>query len=190
MRPADPSSFELLDADLDEDDQQRRLTVDRSLASGTNLTLPGSSTHRFSVYSASSYADLSVSAQSALGNTWRGDPETDWIRCHKVLKAFPRDGKKLEIWSDWLGLGREPAPDYQVFTVKANVKGKAKGAVEDDGPGLEALGFVDPIGALRDESFAEPEHGSDFAAGDSDNILAVLRAHVRMLLQTKAHDLY
>ncbi|KAH9950339.1 hypothetical protein B0H21DRAFT_722994 [Amylocystis lapponica] len=34
---------------------------------------------------------------------WRGD-EYDWERCHAVLRRVGRDGRKLEMWAQWLGL--------------------------------------------------------------------------------------
>lgn len=29
----------------------------------------------------------------------------DWERCHDYLRSLTRDGKKLEVWKSWLGLG-------------------------------------------------------------------------------------
>ncbi|KDQ63553.1 hypothetical protein JAAARDRAFT_65576 [Jaapia argillacea MUCL 33604] len=40
-----------------------------------------------------------------LEKVWQGDPEGDWKRCHAVLKRLPRDGRMLEMWGRWLGVG-------------------------------------------------------------------------------------
>jgi hypothetical protein len=35
---------------------------------------------------------------------WEGDVQDDWLRCHDYLRTLSRDGKKLEVWRQWLGL--------------------------------------------------------------------------------------
>ncbi|KAG9001714.1 hypothetical protein FRB90_011546 [Tulasnella sp. 427] len=77
--------------------------------------------------------DVSSSAYSALGHTWRGDPTSDWERCRRVLMQYNRDGKKLEVWSEWLGYTHDaeeahaPAVSEDYLTVKAKGKGKMIG---------------------------------------------------------------
>ena len=34
---------------------------------------------------------------------WRGDPD-DWNRCHHLMARLNRDGTKLELWREWLGV--------------------------------------------------------------------------------------
>jgi len=34
---------------------------------------------------------------------WRGDPD-DWNRCHHLMMRLNRDGTKLELWREWLGV--------------------------------------------------------------------------------------
>lgn len=68
--------------------------------------------------------DVSTSAYSALGHTWRGEPASDWERCRRVLMHYNRDGKKLEVWSEWLGVTHDaeeahaPAMSEDYLTVK------------------------------------------------------------------------
>lgn len=37
-------------------------------------------------------------------DVWSGDDvEQNWIRCHKLMKHLGRDGRKLELWKEWVG---------------------------------------------------------------------------------------
>ncbi|KIO27694.1 hypothetical protein M407DRAFT_189057 [Tulasnella calospora MUT 4182] len=75
--------------------------------------------------------DVSTSAYSALGHTWRGEPASDWERCRRVLAHYNRDGKKLEVWSEWLGITHDaedahaPAISEDYLTVKGKDKMEA-----------------------------------------------------------------
>ena len=48
---------------------------------------------------------LSVDSSIAPDFIWRGDGVDDWERCHDYLRSLIRDGRKLETWKLWLGLG-------------------------------------------------------------------------------------
>jgi len=48
---------------------------------------------------------LSVDSSIAPGFIWQGDGVDDWERCHDYLRSLIRDGRKLEVWKSWLGLG-------------------------------------------------------------------------------------
>jgi hypothetical protein len=47
----------------------------------------------------------SITSSIAPGFIWQGDEVDDWERCHDYLRSLTRDGKKLEVWKLWLGLG-------------------------------------------------------------------------------------
>lgn len=67
-------------------------------------------------------------------DVWLGDSvEGDWERCHRFMKHFGRDGRKLELWRLWLGYYH---PEYRdQFTIMDD-KGKRreKQWTEDEGP--------------------------------------------------------
>ena len=44
---------------------------------------------------------LELEAEEAM--VWRGDLD-DWKRCHQLMAGLNRDGAKLEVWRDWLGV--------------------------------------------------------------------------------------
>ncbi|KAG8901462.1 hypothetical protein FRB99_005291 [Tulasnella sp. 403] len=73
-----------------------------------------------------SSSDLGESEESALGNTWRGDPEADWDRCRRVMRHFGRDGRKLELWRDWLGLSLDSKLRPGLTQTSLSSLGKAK----------------------------------------------------------------
>ncbi|KAI0047837.1 hypothetical protein FA95DRAFT_1605785 [Auriscalpium vulgare] len=66
--------------------------------------------------SGSSALDLEVDEK----DVWKGD-EGDWRRCRLLMRQLITDGKKLEVWKDWLGI--QPPQDS---------KGKKKQWTEDD----------------------------------------------------------
>ncbi|KAF8807412.1 hypothetical protein BYT27DRAFT_7223239 [Phlegmacium glaucopus] len=99
--------------------------------------------------------------QTEPANVWSGDPKADWQRCLDVMKLFGRDGRKLELWSLWLGFYH---PNQ---FPSANSKGKRR---ED---GIET--------PLPSDIFA-----ADILSRDSvsiaprDRVVAVLRQHVSL----------
>jgi hypothetical protein len=44
---------------------------------------------------------------------WKGDLD-DWKRCHRLMARLNRDGTKLELWRDWLGVS--PRSRQKVWT--------------------------------------------------------------------------
>jgi len=68
-------------------------------------------------------------------NVWIGDdPEANWQRCHKLMKKFGRDGRKLELWRLWLGFYH---PEHKhKFLETSDEKGKSRNKqwTEDEGP--------------------------------------------------------
>jgi len=91
-------------------------------------------------------------------NVWSGEPEGDWQRCLDVMKLFDRDGRKLELWSLWLGFYH---PDQ---FPSANGKGKRR----------------------EDEILPSDVFAADILSRDSvsiapkDRVIAVLRQHVSL----------
>lgn len=40
---------------------------------------------------------------------WKGDDvDSDWARCHLLMRRLGRDGRKLEVWKQWLGQDHQP----------------------------------------------------------------------------------
>ena len=58
-----------------------------------------SSSTRFSVMPDSSALELETEKVMV----WRGGPD-DWNRCHHLMARLNRDGTKLELWREWLGV--------------------------------------------------------------------------------------
>ncbi|TDL28439.1 hypothetical protein BD410DRAFT_780942 [Rickenella mellea] len=56
-------------------------------------------------------------------DVWRGD-DGDWQRCHHLMRMLERDGRKLEVWKGWLGVGQIGGTD----------KGKRRQWTEDAEP--------------------------------------------------------
>ena len=94
-------------------------------------------------------------------DVWLGDPENDWQRCLSVMKSLGRDGRKLELWSLWLGCYD---PDQ---SPGVNAKGKQpEGEIEKPLPS-----DIFPADTLSRDSVP-------IAA--SEHIMAVLRKHVAL----------
>ena len=92
-------------------------------------------------------------------NVWLGDPEGDWQRCLSVMKSLGRDGRKLEVWSLWLG-----CYDPDQFS-GVNAKGKEpEGEIEKP---LPSDIFLADILSRDSVPIAAREH-----------VMAVLRQHV------------
>ncbi len=41
--------------------------------------------------------------EAAKATVWSGDPK-DWIRIHQFMVRWNRDGTRLELWREWLGV--------------------------------------------------------------------------------------
>ena len=120
---------------------------------------------------AKSSSDLSLSAASALASTWRGDPEGDWMRCHRLLKEY-RDGKKLELWRKWLGLASRPLThgvDY------VSIKGKGKETLRPDDASAHHWGEVveSPFNPISDSE------------SERSWIVTVLKQHVSLIMASR-----
>lgn len=61
-----------------------------------NITSPST---RYSIIPDNSALELE--AEKAL--VWRGSPD-DWKRCHHLMVRLNRDGTKLDLWREWLGV--------------------------------------------------------------------------------------
>lgn len=67
-------------------------------------------------------------------DVWLGDsPEGDWDRLRHFMRAFGRDGRKLEVWRLWLGYYH---PEHKDKFTDVDLKGnrREKQWTEDDGP--------------------------------------------------------
>jgi hypothetical protein len=92
MRPAHPLAIE----QHDDSDGQRPRTV------STPMT-------RYSIVPDDSVPELETEKTMV----WRGDLD-DWKRCHHLMTRLNRDGIKLELWRDWLGVS--PRTRRRVWT--------------------------------------------------------------------------
>jgi hypothetical protein len=63
------------------------------------VPLTTSSSTRYSVMPDSSALELETEKVIV----WRGDSD-DWNRCHHLMARLNRDGTKLELWREWLGV--------------------------------------------------------------------------------------
>ena len=73
----------------------------------------------------------SVNSSVAPGFIWQGDGIDNWERCHDYLRSLTRDGKKLEVWKLWLGLGGAGSGDVKETIDGANINKKKW--TEDEG---------------------------------------------------------
>lgn len=97
---------------------------------------------------------------------WLGDPEEDWQRCRSLMKKFGRDGRKLELWSLWLGFYH---PEHKDKFLNADAKGKKRDKqwTEDERPLPSELTAADILS--REYVSIAPR----------DHVIGVLRIHVR-----------
>jgi hypothetical protein len=117
-----------------------------------SLSLPPSVMHF-----GSEIADRSF--DSDVDDVWKGDVEMDWRRCHLLMKRLGRDGKKLELWKQWLEVG---SGQDGVCT-----KGKQRQWTEDSEPLPSEVAMQHPA-----------VDTSDFDKPALEHIAAVLRVHV------------
>ncbi|KAG8881504.1 hypothetical protein FRB98_004287 [Tulasnella sp. 332] len=126
--------------------------------------------------------------------TWQGDVAADWDRCHKLMRSTNRDGRRLELWVDWLGVGRTPEAkglvngDYMTAaTATANLAGVEKTQEKNAVPTIcvdHDLSPASPVenGIVSDDEFYTPRPMPP-GAEQMEWILAVLREHVRFILK-------
>ena len=67
--------------------------------SDRGVSPPTSPLTRYSIIPDSSTLEL----ETETGMVWRGDPD-DWKRCHHLMMRLNRDGTKLDLWREWLGV--------------------------------------------------------------------------------------
>lgn len=93
----------------------------------------------------------------AWDTVWKGDEE-DWNRCHAALRSQDGDGRKLELWEEWI--------DHRP---RDRTNAQRKQWTEDSG-------YL-PSEAARD-TFFQTREGQRNAGPRSDVIAVVLRQHV------------
>ncbi|PPQ64268.1 hypothetical protein CVT24_008406 [Panaeolus cyanescens] len=106
-------------------------------------------------------------------DVWLGeDPEADWQRCAKLMKHLGRDGRKLELWSLWLGVYH---PDHKDKFIDTAQKGKEarrqKQWTEDDVPMPSEVTAQDILSKER------------VAIAPKEALLPVLKRHTASILQ-------
>ncbi|THH16898.1 hypothetical protein EW146_g3828 [Bondarzewia mesenterica] len=84
----------------------------------------------------SSVREIDPDGAKRVQSVWKGDGG-DWERCCSCMRQLLRDGKKLELWKEWLGIN----------DVVENGRGKGKQRTEDASPL--------PSQAARDELVSE-----------------------------------
>lgn len=110
-------------------------------------------------------------------DVWLGDsPEGDWDRLRHFMRAFGRDGRKLEVWRLWLGYYH---PEHKDKFTDVDLKGnrREKQWTEDDGP-LES----EVVGL---EIFSK----ESVSLAPRDFMVAVLRKYVRCSAPIASHSL-
>lgn len=119
---------------------------------------------RYSVMLDSSAVELETEKVTV----WRGDPD-DWNRCHHLMARLNRDGIKLELWREWLGVSPRTRQrkiwtedDYSVPLEKFN------GGPSARAPALEGAQRESLATAVRDHVedlirlFIYPESRAEF----------------------------
>lgn len=121
---------------------------------------------------------------------WKGDLEGDWSRCHLLMRSLNRDGRRLELWRDWLG------PDGNLIQVTSDylTAGEANqqnGTKKDGMPDVPTVTVkrdsadeaqtTSPERQDEDEQFFTPNPIPSEAPKDTRRewIVAVLRERVR-----------
>ncbi|KAG9029364.1 hypothetical protein FRB95_005371 [Tulasnella sp. JGI-2019a] len=124
----------------------------------------------------------------AAAKTWQGDPIADWDRCHKLLRSTNRDGRRLELWMDWLGIGRAGGTTDSSFeredylnTIAATAKQpKDEGSQKVSTPEViitqESTLTLTPSAMSGEDEFFTPMP-MIVAAEERNWIMAVLREH-------------
>ncbi|THH11100.1 hypothetical protein EW145_g875 [Phellinidium pouzarii] len=82
---------------------------------------------------------IEVPHSMEIGTVWQGD-EDDWIRLHRVMQLLGRDGRKLEAWKEWLGIGVEDRDKSDKFPEGTQKQPEGKWLAER--PKLEYIAAV------------------------------------------------
>ena len=114
---------------------------------------------------------LSVDSSIAPGFIWQGDGVDDWERCHDYLRSLTRDGRKLEVWKLWLGLGGVVESE----DVKVNV----------DGININKKQWTEDEGLLPSQTIVKTPKFVDVSAiPPREWIVVAIREHVSISLQS------
>lgn len=109
--------------------------------------------------------------QRMIREVWQGD-EDDWDRCRHLMRRLGTDGKKLEVWREWLGLKAYDASVGKMGEHETKRKGKQKQKqwTEDS--------QIMPSEAAKAETEAKRLAAEDRPR--TEDIVKVLRANVRL----------
>jgi Integral peroxisomal membrane peroxin len=90
---------------------------------------------------------LQLEAEKAL--VWRGDAE-DWKRCHHLMVRLNRDGTKLDLWREWLGV--PPRVRHRKVWTEDDytIPSEESSSLEARAPALEGAQREDLAGVVRD----------------------------------------
>ncbi|KAF9652017.1 hypothetical protein BDM02DRAFT_3089902 [Thelephora ganbajun] len=109
----------------------------------------------------------SATSSTAPGFIWQGDGRDDWERCHDYLRSLTRDGKKLELWRLWLGLGGIPEEG------------------EIDGVVINKKQWTEDEGLLPSQALVKsPKTVNVGTTPPREWIVAAIREHMDEILQT------
>lgn len=123
--------------------------------------------------------------------TWQGDAVADWDRCHRLLRSTNRDGRRLELWADWLGVGQTAeakGPANEDYLTSSSAAADQPGAEEirrqkDAVPTIHVDPQLSPASPTENETGAEDAFYTPMpipvVAEERDWIITVLREHVR-----------
>ncbi|KAI0724562.1 hypothetical protein C8T65DRAFT_563506 [Cerioporus squamosus] len=117
-------------------------------------------------------------------DVWKGDAD-DWGRCHVALRSLGQDGRKLELWANWLGvpevahLSRPTSWDPTLIPiVKVPIPPKMFDAQ------LQTIAEQPPADdtVSRDTEQAEVDTGPSGSQAPKAYVAAVIRTHARDIL--------
>ena len=112
---------------------------------------------------------LSVDSSVAPSFIWQGDGVDDWERCHDYLRSLTRDGRKLEVWKLWLGLGGVVESKDARETV--------------DGANINKKQWTEDEGFLPSQTIVKtPKAGDVSAVPPREWIVIAVREHVSVSL--------
>ena len=130
---------------------------------------------------------LTLSDVSGETEVWRNDSD-DWERCHAALRRLGRDGRKLELWINWLGLTDQTSVSRPqswspvvapYLTVLSSDETNAGLNHVSDGLPTEDLASIN-ISQSKPGNFVKTGNAGSPAAAFRDSIAAVIRSHVSL----------
>ncbi len=115
----------------------------------------------------------SLSESESTIDLWTGALQHDWDRCHAALKRLGRDGRKLELWRQWLG-----PPNVPIVPKKG---GRGRRWTEDEYAPTGACEHPQcPINVSQDK--LGEDAGITVSRAPREHIAEMIRNHVRCLL--------